>query len=279
MLQDKSLVELGDDRGQEARAAGRGIVVDRVSKRFRQGAGAALQDCSLEVRPSEVLCIIGPSGCGKTTLLRIIDGLLRPDGGRVLFDGVEISAPRRDLAMVFQHFGLFPWKTVYDNVAYGLRVHGRPDPEIRATVSHYTHLVGLEGFERHYPYQLSGGMQQRVGLARAFAVNPSVLLMDEPFGALDAQTREVMQEELLRLWRIQRKTLVFVTHSIDEAIILGDRVAVVTHRPGRIKELIDVGLPRPRDPEGVRGSPRYTSLRRYIWDQLRPEVVRNVEAP
>jgi len=219
-----------------------------------------------------VLCVIGPSGCGKTTLLRIIDGLTRPDSGRVLFDGKEIAGPRRDVAMVFQHFGLFPWKTVYENVAYGLRVHGGSDQQIRKTVPQYIELVGLTGFERHYPYQLSGGMQQRVGLARAFAVDPSVLLMDEPFGSLDAQTREVMQEELLRLWRIQRRTLVFVTHSIDEAIILGDRVALMTHRPGRIKDVVDVAVPRPRDPESVRGSPRYASLRRSIWNELRPEV-------
>jgi NitT/TauT family transport system ATP-binding protein len=248
------------------------LVVEGVCKSFRAGAGAALEECTLEIHPNEVLCVIGPSGCGKTTLLRIIDGLTRPDRGRVLADGEEITRPREDLAMVFQHFGLFPWKTVYDNVAYGLRVRRRPAPEIRATVAQYIELVGLRGFERHYPYQLSGGMQQRVGLARAFAVNPSVLLMDEPFGALDAQTREVMQEELLRLWRIQRKTLVFVTHSIDEAIILGDRIALMSHRPGRIKELLDVGVPRPRDPEAVRESPRYATLRRYIWNELRPEV-------
>ena len=254
------------------------IVVDRVSKSFRLGS-AALQECSLEVTPNEVLCIIGPSGCGKTTLLRIIDGLTRPDSGRVLVDGVEITRPRRDLAMVFQHFGLFPWKTVFDNVAYGLRVQGRPDQEIHTTVAQCIELVGLRGFERHYPCQLSGGMQQRVGLARAFAVNPSVLLMDEPFGSLDAQTREVMQEELLRLWRIRRTTLVFVTHSIDEAIILGDRVALMTHRPGRIKDVLDVGIPRPRDPETVRGSDRYASLRRYIWNQLRPEVAGTAETP
>ncbi len=254
------------------------ITVERVSKSFR-GGGAALQECSLEVHPNEVLCIIGPSGCGKTTLLRIVDGLTRPDSGRVLADGEEITCPRRDLAMVFQHFGLFPWKTVFANVAYGLRVQGLPDQEIRSTAAQYIQLVGLQGFERHYPYQLSGGMQQRVGLARAFAVNPSVLLMDEPFGSLDAQTREVMQGELLSLWRIQRKTLVFVTHSIDEAIILGDRVALMTHRPGHIKEVLDVGISRPRDPEGVRATPRYADLRRYIWNELRPEVAGGAEAP
>jgi ABC-type nitrate/sulfonate/bicarbonate transport system ATPase subunit len=279
MRHDQAGVELREVSNPQAGSAGPRIVVDRVSKVFRGGAGPALQECAVEIRPNEVLCIIGPSGCGKTTLLRIIDGLTRPDAGRVLIDGKEITGPRRDLAMVFQHFGLFPWKTVYENVAYGLRVHGRPDQEVRKTVSHYIDLVGLRGFERHYPYQLSGGMQQRVGLARAFSVNPSVLLMDEPFGSLDAQTREVMQEELLRLWRIQRKTLVFVTHSIDEAIILGDRVALMTHRPGRIKEVVAVEIPRPRDPEAVRGSPRYAALRRSIWNQLRPEVAEATGAP
>ncbi len=272
-------VELQEVPNPQGGSAGPRIVVDRVSKAFRGGASPALQECTVEIRPNEVMCIIGPSGCGKTTLLRIIDGLTRPDGGRVLIDGKEITGPRRDLAMVFQHFGLFPWKTVYQNVAYGLRVHGRPEQEIQESVARYIELVGLIGFERHYPYQLSGGMQQRVGLARAFAVNPSVLLMDEPFGSLDAQTREVMQEELLRLWRIQRKTLVFVTHSIDEAIILGDRVALMTHRPGRIKEVVDVEIPRPRDPETVRGSPRYASLRRSIWNELRPEVAEGTGTP
>lgn len=272
MRQDRAGVELREVSNPQGGPPGPRIVVDRVSKVFRGAAGPALQDCGLEVRPNEVLCVIGPSGCGKTTLLRIIDGLTRPDSGRVLFDGKEIAGPRRDVAMVFQHFGLFPWKTVYENVAYGLRVHGGSDQQIRKTVPQYIELVGLRGFERHYPYQLSGGMQQRVGLARAFAVDPSVLLMDEPFGSLDAQTREVMQEELLRLWRIQQKTLVFVTHSIDEAIILGDRVALMTHRPGRIKDVVEVAIPRPRDPESVRGSPRYASLRRSMWNELRPEV-------
>ncbi|MGQ0550047.1 MAG: ABC transporter ATP-binding protein, partial [Armatimonadota bacterium] len=181
--------------------------------------------------------------------------------------------PRQDVAMVFQHFGLFPWKTVYDNVAYGLRVRGRPEEETRQSVPRFIELVGLVGFERAYPYHLSGGMQQRVGLARALAIEPTVLLMDEPFGSLDAQTRELMQEELLRLWRIQRKTLVFVTHSIDEAIILGDRIAFMSGRPGSIKEVIPVDIPRPRDPEAVRSSSLYLRLRHHIWNQLKAEVI------
>jgi NitT/TauT family transport system ATP-binding protein len=279
MPQNQAGAGLQEAVNPQVGATGPRIVVDHVSKVFRGGAGAALQDCAVEIHPNEVMCIIGPSGCGKTTLLRIIDGLTPPDQGRVLIDGKAITGPRRDVAMVFQHFGLFPWKTAYENVAYGLRVHGRPDQQVQEIVPRYMELVGLRGFERHYPYQLSGGMQQRVGLARAFAVNPSVLLMDEPFGSLDAQTREVMQEELLRLWRIQRKTLVFVTHSIDEAIILGDRVALMTHRPGRIKEVVEVEIPRPRDPEAVRGSPRYAVLRRSIWNQLRPEVAEAAGTP
>jgi NitT/TauT family transport system ATP-binding protein len=174
--------------------------------------------------------------------------------------------------MVFQHVGLLPWKTVSDNVAYGLRLQGHPEREVSDTIARYIDLVGLRGFESAYPYQLSGGMQQRVGLARALAVNPTVLLMDEPFGSLDAQTRELMQEELLRVWRSQPTTMIFVTHSIDEAIILGSRVALMTRRPGQIKEVLDVDIPRPRDPEAVRRSPRYLEMREHIWHQLKVEV-------
>jgi len=255
------------------------IVIEGVRKSFRRGATLALNACSLEVAENELLSIIGPSGCGKTTLLRIIDGLTRSDAGRVLVGGVEISGPRPDIAIVFQHFGLFPWKTAYENIAYGLRVQGRPAAEIRETVSAYVDLVGLSGFAFNYPYQLSGGMQQRVGLARALAINPAILLMDEPFGALDAQTRELMQEELLRLWRLRPKTLVFVTHSIDEALLLGSRVALMTSRPGSIKEVLTVDIPRPRDPDTVRRSPQYLALRSHIWQQLRREVGRDLTMP
>ncbi|HEY3246788.1 MAG TPA: ABC transporter ATP-binding protein [bacterium] len=249
------------------------VAVEQVSKSFRSGGVPALSNCSLEAREHEIVCVIGPSGCGKTTLLRLIDGLLRPDDGRVLIDGTAVRGPRRDVAMVFQHFGLLPWKTVYDNVAYGLRVQDRPAAEVEGTVPRYIESVGLRGFEHSYPYQLSGGMQQRVGLARALALDPQVLLMDEPFGSLDAQTRELMQEELLRLWRAQPKTMVFVTHSIDEAIILGDRVALMTTRPGGIKEMLDVEIPRPRDPEAVRRTSRYLDLRAHIWHRLKAEVM------
>jgi NitT/TauT family transport system ATP-binding protein len=172
--------------------------------------------------------------------------------------------------MVFQHFGLLPWKTVYDNAAFGLAMAGAPAARIKERVAHYLDLVGLNGFEKHYPYQLSGGMQQRVGLVRALATNPSILLMDEPFAALDAQTREILQEELLHLMERpeERKTMVFITHSIDEAILLGDRVAVMTARPGRLKEMIEMPFERPRDVEAVRADPRFTELRAHIWHQL-----------
>ncbi len=239
------------------------IVADAVVKRF--GDVFALGPCSLEVHANEFLCVIGPSGCGKTTLLRILAGLIAPDEGAVRLDGTEVRGPRREVAMVFQHFGLFPWKTVWDNVAYGLRAHGYPESVIRERVPRYIELMGLQGFERKYPYQLSGGMQQRVGIARALAVDPEVLLMDEPFGALDAQTREFMQEELVRIWRLQRKTVVFVTHSIDEAILLGDRIVVLSGRPGRVREDLPVDIPRPRAGERVRALPRFLELHLPPW--------------
>src|SRR5579883_3410803 len=254
-------------------STGRGkIEVQDASKVFQEGTVVAFRHLDLVVREHETLCIVGPSGCGKTTLLRCIAGLLPLTSGRILIDGEPVHAPRPGVAVVFRHYGLLPWKTVAANVAFGLQMAGAPRAYIQERVQHCLRLVGLEGFERSYPYQLSGGMQQRVGLARALAVNPAVLLMDEPFGSLDAQTRELMQEELLRIWRAQRTTLVFVTHSIDEALILGDRVVVMTNRPGRVREVVTVDIPRPRDPEVVRGMPRFVELRRHIWQQLRSEV-------
>jgi NitT/TauT family transport system ATP-binding protein len=249
------------------------IVVDHASKLFLEGTVVAFRNVELNVRSNEVLCIVGPSGCGKTTLLRCIGGLLTPSSGEVLIDGEPIRAPREGVAIVFQHFGLLPWKTVVDNVAFGLRIARLPRQRIAEKVAHYIHLVGLAGFENHYPYQLSGGMQQRVGLARALAIDPEILLMDEPFASVDAQTREVLQEELLQLHDRERKTMIFITHSIDEAIILGDRVAVMASRPGRVKEVLQVNFPRPRDPAAVRAQPRYTDIRNHIWEELRPTVV------
>jgi NitT/TauT family transport system ATP-binding protein len=249
------------------------IVVDHASKLFLEGTVVAFRNVELNVRSNEVLCIVGPSGCGKTTLLRCIGGLLTPSSGEVLIDGEPIRAPREGVAIVFQHFGLLPWKTVVDNVAFGLRIARLPLQRVAEKVEHYIHLVGLSGFENHYPYQLSGGMQQRVGLARALAIDPEILLMDEPFASVDAQTREVLQEELLQLHDRERKTMIFITHSIDEAIILGDRVAVMASRPGRVKEVLQVNFPRPRDPGAIRAQPRYTEIRNHIWEELRPTVV------
>ena len=216
-----------------------------------------------------MVCLLGPSGCGKTTLLRVVDGLIVPDEGEVTIGGRRVAGPRPDVAMVFQQFGLFPWKRLRQNVAYGIELRGRPRAEIERAVAHYTALVGLGGFEQAYPYQLSGGMQQRAGLARALAVNPSILLMDEPFGSLDAQTRETLQEELSRILAREPKTVLFVTHSIDEAIFLGDRVVVMSSRPGRVREILTVGLPRPRDLNQVRADAHAITLRAHIWEELR----------
>src|SRR5476651_2646442 len=255
------------------------IVADNASKLFLDGTVVAFQQLSLAVRNQEILCIVGPSGCGKTTLLRCIAGLTDINGGKLLVGGRPVAGAPEGVAMVFQHFGLLPWKTVYDNAAFGLAMAGAPAARIKERVAHYLDLVGLTGFERHYPYQLSGGMRQRVGLVRALAINPSILLMDEPFAALDAQTREILQEELLHLMERpdERKTMVFITHSIDEAILLGDRVAVMTARPGRIQELIDMPFGRPRNVDTLRTDPRFGEMRAHIWNELhtaRPQQVR-----
>ena len=247
------------------------IVAANASKLFLDGAVTAFRQLDLEVRDRETLCIVGPSGCGKTTLLRCIAGLIDLSGGKLLLGGAPIKGPPQGVAMVFQHFGLLPWKTVYANAAFGLTLAGAPAAVIRERVGHYLDLVGLAGFEQHYPYQLSGGMQQRVGLVRALAIDPKILLMDEPFASLDAQTREILQEELLRIMERlkERKTMVFITHSIDEAILLGDRIAVMTARPGRIKEIIELPFSRPRDVEAIRADPRYAELRAHIWHELK----------
>ena len=246
------------------------ISAENASKLFLDGAVTAFRQLDLAVRDRETLCIVGPSGCGKTTLLRCIAGLADLSGGRMLIGGRPVKGPPEGVAMVFQHFGLLPWKTVYDNAAFGLAIAGAPAAVIRPRVEHYLELVGLAGFEKSYPYQLSGGMQQRVGLVRALAIDPSILLMDEPFASLDAQTREILQEELLRIMERpeEKKTMVFITHSIDEAILLGDRIAVMSARPGRIKEIIDLPFGRPRDVEVVRADPRYAELRAHIWHEL-----------
>jgi len=247
------------------------IVARNVSKMFLDGAVVAFRALNLEVREKEILCIVGPSGCGKTTFLRCIAGLIEITGGELTVSGTPVTGPPQGVAMVFQHFGLLPWKSVYDNAAFGLAMAHAPTARVRERVGHYLDLVGLNGFETHYPYQLSGGMQQRVGLVRALAIDPDILLMDEPFAALDAQTREVLQEELLRIMQDERKTMVFITHSIDEAILLGDRIAVMSTRPGRIKEILDVPLARPRDGNALRADPHFAKLRAQIWNELRAQ--------
>lgn len=251
------------------------VTVSHLTKTYNSGKVVALQDISFEVQAYESLCILGPSGCGKTTLLRLLDCLIRRDDGEILLEGEPVTAPRPDVAMVFQHFGLFPWKNLEENIAYGLALRGKDTKDVKTITRRYIQLVGLQGFEKSYPYQLSGGMQQRAGLARALAVNPSLLLMDEPFGSLDAQTRETLQEELSRILEQERKTMLFVTHSIDEAIYLGDRIVLMTPRPGRIREILAVKIPRPRDISQVRGNPQAVQLRAYIWDRLKQDAEQN----
>ncbi|MFC0531642.1 ABC transporter ATP-binding protein [Phytohabitans kaempferiae] len=238
----------------------------------------ALSEVDLTVRTGEFVSLIGPSGCGKTTLLKILDGLLPHDQGEVLINGARSTGPGPERAMVFQSFALLPWLNVYDNIAFGLRIRGVTGKQAEATVRHYMDMVGLRGFADSYPAQLSGGMQQRVGIARALAVNPAILLMDEPFGSLDAQTRNLLQVDLERIYEADNKTVVFVTHAMDEAVFLSDRIVIMSPRPGRIHELIDVDLPRPRNDE-TRRDPRFIELSSYVWDTLRGMIVREPARP
>jgi NitT/TauT family transport system ATP-binding protein len=245
------------------------IEIKGVGKRY--GDLQVFQDIDLEFNEREIVTVVGPSGCGKTTLLRCIDGLLPASAGEIRIEGQLITQPREGVAMVFQHFGLFPWKTVSQNVGYGLKLAGVGKAEIAEKVPYFTNLVGLEGFESAYPYQLSGGMQQRCGLARALAMEPSVLLMDEPFAAVDAQTREILQFELLKIWDMRPMTMVFVTHSIEEAVLMGHRVVVLKGRPSSVFEIIDVNLPAPRD-RSTLAHPRFAELREHVWTTLMDEV-------
>ena len=234
------------------------------------GPTLALDGLSLQVGDGELACVVGPSGCGKTTLLRVLAGLEPPTSGRVTIRADNLARPIK--GMVFQGAGIFPWMTVAQNVGYGLALHGTTKAEREAIAQHWIHEVGLAGFADRYPAQLSGGMQQRVGLARAFAYDPEVLLMDEPFGALDAQTRLILQELLLAQWERQRKTVMFVTHSIEEALTLGDRIFVLSARPGRLLAEIAVPFERPRDVIQLRGDPRFSALFADVWAMLRQEV-------
>ena len=247
-----------------------------VSRSFAAAGGGAptlaLQATDLAVAENDFVTILGPSGCGKSTLLRIVAGLDRQSAGEVLLDGRRIEGPGADRGMVFQSYTLFPWLTVRDNVCFGLRERGLPREQQLAIAQRWIAQVGLAGFEQHYPKQLSGGMQQRTAIARALANGPRMLLMDEPFGALDHQTRELMQELLLGIWEEQRKTVLFVTHDIDEAVFMGSRVVVMSARPGRIKLDRVVPLPHPRH-YSVKTTPTFTELKRELTEQVRAEVL------
>ena len=250
--------------------------IEKVALRFTPKSGppvTALENISLEVAENEFSVIVGPSGCGKTSLLRLVAGLIQPSEGAIQLDGVPVTKPGRDRGMVFQSYTLFPWLTVAENVAFGLKLRGVEPAARREIVQRFIAQVGLEGFERSYPKHLSGGMMQRVALARALANDPEVLLMDEPFGALDSQTRSLMQELLLDIWQRARKTVLFITHDIDESILLGDRVYVMTARPGRIKEMVEVGIPRPRTADVLTSEP-FMALKRRIMHSIHEEAAR-----
>jgi NitT/TauT family transport system ATP-binding protein len=250
------------------------IRIANLTKQFptRQGLFTAIDNISLDIAPGTFFVIVGPSGCGKTTLLRILAELEGPSSG-----GVEV---RRDNpgkpsnAMVFQGDSIFPWMTVYDNAAYGLKLRGVPEAQVRETVGHYLAKTGLTRFADRYPHQLSGGMKQRVSIARAFANDPEILLMDEPFSALDEQNKTLLQEEVLRIWEEDKKTVVFITHSVDEAVTLGDKIMVMSAHPGRVKAIIDVPFARPRNVLELRSQPAYGEMVYNIWGHLREEVQR-----
>ncbi len=236
----------------------------------------ALSDVSFQVQPSEFFCLIGPSGCGKSSLLRLVAGLGSPSSGEIRVGGRPVKGTGPDVLVVWQEFALLDWRTVRGNIEFGLEVNGFPKSQRHEIADRLMSLVGLARFHNKYPGELSGGMRQRVGLARALALDPHVLLMDEPFGALDAQTRMIMQEEILRIWEQTKKTIMFVTHAIEEAVLLADRVAVFSCRPGRIKETVTIDLPRPR-PLDVRSSPEFARLYDHLYQLLREEVLRSME--
>lgn len=251
------------------------LVVDRVNLAYRRHLTndefLALEDVSLSIERGEFVTVVGPSGCGKSSLLMLIAALLQPTSGSISLSGRPVIAPGPDRALVFQDFALLPWRTVLKNVELGLELKGVDPNERRTIASRNIAMVGLRDFERHFPHQLSGGMRQRVGIARALSVEPEVLLMDEPFGALDAQIRTLMAVELLRIWERDRKTIVFITHDIDEAIYLADRVLVMSASPGRIIETMPIALPRPRELD-VRNSPEFAAYRQRIWGLLEEQV-------
>jgi NitT/TauT family transport system ATP-binding protein len=263
--------------GTGARGSATIISIRGISKTFSstgdpKAGTEAVSGVDLDISEGEFVCLVGPSGCGKTTLLRMIAGLEAPSAGELLFKGRPISGAGADRGMIFQSFALFPWRTVRRNIEFGLEVKRLPREERRRISREHIELVGLKGFEGAHPRQLSGGMQQRVGLARALANDPAVLLMDEPFGSLDAQTRNIMQTELLRIWERTRKTVVFVTHSVDESVFLADRIVLLTARPASVKTIFEIGIPRPRD----RASPEFAAIRQRVLRDLTEEVLKGM---
>lgn len=252
------------------------IVASNIAKIFHvrrtEGKGTmeftAIKDLNLVVRRGEFITIVGPSGCGKSTFLDMLAGLNHPTSGEIHIDGKQITGPALDRGIILQGYALFPWRTVWENVAFGLEIKKIPKKERRRISLEFINLVGLQGFDDRYPYELSGGMKQRVAIARALAYDPEVLLMDEPFAAVDAQTRETLQDELLRIWEETQKTIIFVTHSIDEAVLLADRVAVMSTNPGTIKEIVEIKLTRPRRVGDIRNSADFTWIRHKVWTLL-----------
>ncbi len=250
------------------------VVIENISKTFEDGTGEhieALRDINLSNEENEFLVVVGPSGCGKSTLLNIVAGLLPATSGKVVFEGIPDES-RPHTAVVFQEFALFPWRTVERNVVYGPEERGLPRKDRQKIVRYYIDLVGLTGFEKKYPHQLSGGMKQRVSIARALANDPWLLLMDEPFSALDAQTRTIMQGELSQIYEKTQKSVLYITHNIQEAVFLGDRVAVLSRRPGRVERIIPIDLPRPRQ-EHIMLEPRFLSYVDQIWQHIRGQAM------
>ena len=250
------------------------VKIDNVRKVYdtRNGEMIALNGVNLDIMENEFICVVGPSGCGKSTLLNIIAGLLEPSSGAVYCDGKEVKGTGTERGVVFQQYALFPWMTVKKNVMFGLNLKGIKGQEAEDIAMKYIKMVQLEDFVNHYPKELSGGMKQRVAIARAYAVNPSILLMDEPFGALDAQTRTQLQTELLETWEKEQKTCFFITHDVDEAIILAQKVIIMSARPGRIKEIVEINIPYPRTQE-TKMTPEFLELKNHIWSQVYQEYL------
>ena len=250
------------------------LKIDNVYKEYqgRNGKTIALNGVSLDIKENEFICVVGPSGCGKSTLLNIIAGLLEPTSGTVTLDGKVIEGTGVERGVVFQQYALFPWRTVLKNVMFPLEMKKVPKAEAEAIARKYIKSVGLEGFEKSFPKELSGGMKQRVAIARAYAANPEVLLLDELFGALDAQTRVQLQSELLETWEKEKKTCFFITHDVDEAVILAQRVIIMSARPGRIKKIVDIDIPYPRT-QATKTDPRFLELKSEIWNQVYQEFL------